>query len=40
MARLIVMYNNAPDVAAFKKYYFDQHVPLAKKIPGLKKKPN
>jgi uncharacterized protein (TIGR02118 family) len=37
MARLIVMYNNAPDVAAFKKYYFDQHVPLAKKIPGLKK---
>ena len=37
MARLIVMYNNAPDVAAFKKYYFDQHVPLAKKIPGLRK---
>ena len=37
MARLIVMYNTAPDVAAFKKYYFEQHVPLAKKIPGLRK---
>jgi uncharacterized protein (TIGR02118 family) len=37
MARLIVLYNNAPDVAIFKKYYFEQHVPLAKKIPGLKK---
>ena len=37
MARLIVMYNNAPDVAAFKMYYFDQYVPLAKKIPGLRK---
>ena len=37
MARLIVMYNNAPDVTAFKQYYFEQHVPLAKKIPGLKR---
>jgi uncharacterized protein (TIGR02118 family) len=37
MARLVVMYNNAPDVAAFKKYYFEQHVPLAKKLPGLRK---
>ncbi len=37
MARLVVMYHNAPDVAAFKKYYFDQHVPLAKKLPGLRK---
>jgi uncharacterized protein (TIGR02118 family) len=37
MARLIVFYNNASDVAAFKQYYFEQHVPLAKKIPGLRK---
>ena len=37
MARLIAMYKTPHDVAAFAKYYFEKHVPLAKTIPGLKK---
>src|ERR1700722_10911652 len=37
MARLVVMYKTPADTAAFDKYYFGKHVPLANKIPGLKK---
>ena len=37
MACLFVMYRTPQDAAAFDKYYFEKHVPLAKKIPGLKK---
>ena len=37
MAKLVVMYRTPTDVAAFDKYYFENHVPIAKKIPGLKK---
>jgi uncharacterized protein (TIGR02118 family) len=37
MARLVVMYKTPADAAAFDKYYFEKHVPLANKIPGLKK---
>jgi uncharacterized protein (TIGR02118 family) len=37
MARLVVTYKTPRDAAAFDKHYFDRHVPLAKKIPGLKK---
>ena len=37
MARLVVMYKTPPDASAFDKYYFDTHVPIAKKIPGLRK---
>ena len=37
MARLVVMYKTPAEAAAFDKYYFETHVPLAKKIPGLKK---
>ena len=37
MAQLVVMYKTPRDAAAFDKYYFDKHVPLAKKIPGLRK---
>jgi uncharacterized protein (TIGR02118 family) len=37
MARLVVMYKTPRDAKAFDKYYFDKHVPLAKKIPGLRK---
>ncbi len=25
------------DAAAFDKYYFEKHIPIAKKIPGLRK---
>src|ERR1700722_19838159 len=37
MARLIVMYKMPHDTTAFDKHYFEKHVPLAKKIPGLRK---
>lgn len=37
MARLVVMYKNPKDAAAFDQYYFGKHVPIAKKIPGLRK---
>lgn len=37
MARLLVMYKTPRDKAAFDKHYFEKHVPIAKKIPGLRK---
>jgi uncharacterized protein (TIGR02118 family) len=37
MARLVVMYKTPTDAAAFDRYYFDTHVPIARKIPGVRK---
>jgi uncharacterized protein (TIGR02118 family) len=37
MAELLVMYKTPKDAAAFDKHYFETHIPLAKKIPGLRK---
>ncbi len=37
MARLLVIYKKRLDAAAFDKHYFETHVPLVKKIPGLRK---
>jgi len=37
MARLVVMYKTPKDAAAFDQHYFGTHVPIAKKIPGLRK---
>jgi uncharacterized protein (TIGR02118 family) len=37
MAQVVVMYKTPKDTAAFDKHYADIHIPLAKKIPGLKK---
>ena len=37
MARVMVMYRTPKDAAAFDKYYFETHVPIAQKIPGLRK---
>jgi uncharacterized protein (TIGR02118 family) len=37
MARVIAMYKSPKDPVAFDKYYFDTHVPIAKRIPGLRK---
>jgi len=34
---MVVVYKTPEDVAAFEKHYFDFHVPLAKKLPGLRK---
>jgi uncharacterized protein (TIGR02118 family) len=35
MAKLIAMYKRPADPAAFERYYFANHVPLAKTVPGL-----
>ena len=37
MAKLMALYKTPADTAAFDSYYFSKHVPLAKKIPGLKR---
>jgi uncharacterized protein (TIGR02118 family) len=36
MAQLLALYHQPADPAAFDRYYFETHVPLAKKIPGLR----
>ena len=37
MARLLVMYKTPRDAAAFDRHYAERHIPLAKKIPGVRK---
>jgi len=37
MARMLVIYKTPQDTAAFDKHYFEVHVPLAKRLPGLRK---
>jgi uncharacterized protein (TIGR02118 family) len=34
---MVVIYRTPKDVAAFDRHYFEIHVPLAKKLPGLRK---
>ena len=36
MAKLIALYKKPQDVAAFDRYYYSTHVPLAKTVPGLR----
>ena len=36
-AQLVVMYKTPKDAAAFDKHYFEKHIPIAKKIAGLRK---
>ena len=36
MAKLYAIYRQPVDAAAFEQYYYNTHVPLAKKIPGLR----
>jgi uncharacterized protein (TIGR02118 family) len=36
MAKLIAIYKQPTDKAAFDQYYFDKHAPLAKTLPGLR----
>ena len=36
MTKLIALYKKPQDADAFQAYYFRRHVPLAKKIPGLR----
>lgn len=37
MAWMVVIYRTPQNVEAFDRHYFGIHVPLAKKIPGLRK---
>jgi uncharacterized protein (TIGR02118 family) len=37
MAQMLVVYKTPKDIDAFDRHYFDVHVPLAKKLPGLRK---
>ncbi len=37
MARMVVIYQIPKNVEAFDRHYFEIHVPLAKKIPGLRR---
>jgi uncharacterized protein (TIGR02118 family) len=34
---MVVIYKTPRDPKAFDKHYFDVHVPMAKKLPGLRK---
>lgn len=37
MAKLVVLYKTPKDAAAFDKHYAEVHIPLARKLPGLRK---
>ncbi len=37
MARMVVIYRTPKNVEAFDRHYFDVHIPLTKKLPGLRK---
>jgi uncharacterized protein (TIGR02118 family) len=32
---MVVIHKTPKDIASFEKHYFDVHIPLAKKLPGL-----
>jgi uncharacterized protein (TIGR02118 family) len=36
MAKVYAMYKRPADAAAFDRYYYGTHVPIAKKVPGLR----
>ena len=36
MHKLLVVYNEPKDPAHFKKYYSETHLPLVRKMPGVK----
>src|SRR5262245_31003013 len=35
MTRVLVLYNQPADPAAFDRYYFETHIPIANQMPGL-----
>jgi uncharacterized protein (TIGR02118 family) len=37
MARMIVVWKTPQDIDLFCRHYFEKHVPLTKKLPGLRK---
>jgi uncharacterized protein (TIGR02118 family) len=36
MARMVVIYQTPPDIEAFNRHYYETHIPLAKRLPGLR----
>ena len=36
MAQVLVLYNTPADPAAFDSYYHQTHIPIAKRLPGLR----
>jgi uncharacterized protein (TIGR02118 family) len=36
MAQILVLYKTPKDPAAFDRYYVETHIPIAKKMPGLR----
>jgi uncharacterized protein (TIGR02118 family) len=37
MVRFLVLYNTPEDPAEFDRYYREVHIPLARKLPGLRR---
>ena len=37
MGKMLVIYEKPADPTAFDKHYFNVHVPLAKRLPGLRR---
>jgi uncharacterized protein (TIGR02118 family) len=37
MVKLIAMYKTPPDIKEFEKHYFEVHMPMIEKMPGLLK---
>lgn len=37
VVRFLVLYRRPTDREAFERHYFDVHVPLAKRLPGLRR---
>jgi uncharacterized protein (TIGR02118 family) len=37
MIKLIALYRNPSDTAEFDKHYFEVHIPLVRKFPGLRR---
>jgi len=37
MTRFLILYNKPDDAHAFESHYHDTHIPLAKKMPGLRR---
>jgi uncharacterized protein (TIGR02118 family) len=37
MVRFLVLYNEPNDIEAFEKHYREVHIPLSKKLPGLRR---
>ena len=37
MGRMLVIYKTPQDPATFNKHYFEVHIPLAEKLPGIRK---